>query len=408
MGFSRRGLIKGLCALPAMSLPLDGAWAAGKMAAPPTLPDKANFPVDGVYLDAAYTHPLSLIARNAYNEYMDRRAANARRIGPESNARGAAVKLFAQLINADAKDVAVVTSTMEGENLVGEALGLHDKAGVVTDALHYDASLVMYGELGKRGIPIKIVQPREEGIDLRDIEAAIQKNTRLVAISLVSNVTGFQHDLKKLCEMAHSKGALVYADIIQAAGAVPIDVKASGVDFCACGTYKWLMGDFGTAFLYVRPDRLQELKRVEFGWRQIQDQSEDTFPFGPAGVPPWKLGTDAASIFEVSTPAWGALACVAQSLSYIQALGVARIVQHRQPLMGRLREELPKYGFRSLTRADSVSPVLAFSYKGARKFVKPLRDAKVRISVYENRIRVSPSVYNDMNDVEQLVRVLSA
>ena len=69
--------------------------------------------------------------------------------------------------------------------------------------------------------------------------------TKLVAVSLVSMINGFQHDLKALCDIAHSRGALVYADIIQGAGAVPIDVHAWGVDFCACATYKWLMGDFG-------------------------------------------------------------------------------------------------------------------------------------------------------------------
>jgi len=43
---------------------------------------------------------------------------------------------------------------------------------------------------------------------------------------------------------------------------MPLDVKASGVDFCCAGTYKWLMGEFGMAFLYVRSDRLPQLKRV--------------------------------------------------------------------------------------------------------------------------------------------------
>lgn len=45
-----------------------------------------------------------------------------------------------------------------------------------------------------------------------------------------------QHDLKALCEIANSRGAMVSADVIQAAGAIPIDVRKSGVDFCCCGT----------------------------------------------------------------------------------------------------------------------------------------------------------------------------
>ena len=148
---------------------------------------------------------------------------------------------------------------------------------------------------------------------------------------------------------------------------------------------------------------------MQTGWRQIKNQAPDTFPFGPApGTEGWTLRADAAGIFEVSTPAWGALACVARSLAFIQSLGVDRIVRHRQPLIDYLRKELPKHGFTPLTPPGSAGPVLAFGYKGAARFAKPLRDANIQISIYQNRVRISPSVYNGMEDVDQLVRVLSA
>jgi hypothetical protein len=59
---------------------------------------------------------------------------------------------------------------------------------------------------------------------------------------------GFEHDLKAVCDLAHSRGAKVYADAGQAVGAVPVDVRASGVDFLACSSYKWLMGDIVSDF----------------------------------------------------------------------------------------------------------------------------------------------------------------
>jgi selenocysteine lyase/cysteine desulfurase len=351
------------------------------------------------------------VTRSAYLDFLEHRVVEDKRIGPGNNARDAAVELFAKLINAYPTELAVVPSTMEGENLIAASVGLGQTAGVVTDALHYDASLVLYGELAKRGMPLKVVAPRGGGIALADVEAAISKSTRLVAISLVSATTGFQYDLKALCDLAHSKGVWVYADIIQAAGAVPVDVKATGVDFCCCGSYKWLMGDFGTSFLYVRPDRLGKLTRVQVGWRQIRDQVTHVFPFDTSGsaLGEWNLGSDTASIFEVSTPAWGSLACVTQSLTYIQSLGVEAIMRHRQPLLDRLRLELPKRGFSLLTPSDSSGPILVFSFKGAAaRFGKALRDARIRISTYENRVRISPSVYNDLDDIEKLLRVLSA
>jgi selenocysteine lyase/cysteine desulfurase len=170
------------------------------------------------------------------------------------------------------------------------------------------------------------------------------------------------------------------------------------------------MGDFGAAFLYVRPDRLAGLERVQVGWRQIRHQVSHALPFDPPGPPlgQWTLGSDTASKFEVSTPAWGSLACTACSLADISSLGVEAIVQHRLPLIERLQTELPKHGFLPMTPRESIGPVVVFAYRNAaRRFDAALRAANITISTYENRVRISPSIYNDMEDIEKLLGVLS-
>lgn len=388
MGYTRREAMKDLCSWPLY------AAATRQLRRGAALPDKDLFPFTGVYLNAAYTHPMGRHASAAGEAHLASRLHDASRAWPGDNPRNAAVRMFAPLINANPSEIAVVPSTMEGENLVGAAVGLGPQAGVVTDALHYDASLAMYAAMHQlRGVPVAVAPVRHNRIELADMDRLIAANTRLVAVSLVSSATGFEHDLKALCALAHAKGALVYADIIQAAGAVPIDVKASGVDFCCCGTYKWLMGDFGTAFLYVRPDRLSTLQRVEFGWRQ----------FGPGE----KLGTSTISHFEVSTPAWGALAIAAASIGYVRDLGVETIQRHRQPLLDALQRELPKRGFTSMTPPESRGPTVAFSHPDAEaRFSAKLKQAGVTITIGQNSIRVSPSVYNDMDDIERLLQVL--
>ena len=419
-GFSRREILTVVGALPALTSTSAGAsanTAGGAIAAAPvadsrhTLPDKANFAFEGVYLDAAFTHPLSGVAFTAASDYLALRRRDPQGVSPRHNARSGAVERFARLINATPADIAIVPSTMEGENLINASLGIGPGAGVVTDGLHYDGSLALYGELQRRGAPLGVVRPRGGWIDLADVRGAFTKDTKLLAVSLVSSTTGFEYDLAELCSLAHAHGVLVYADLIQAAGAVPIDVTAAGVDFAACGTYKWLMGDFGTAFLYVRPDSLQRLKRVEVGWRQVRNQHSHVLPLETPGpvLGSYELAADAAGLFEVSTPAWGPLATVAASIDYIEALGVDAIVRHRQPLLDRLQSELPKRGFEALTPSGSRSPIVAYAYEDASKrFAARLRAVRIQISVYESRIRVSPSVYNTMDDVEHLLSVLSA
>jgi selenocysteine lyase/cysteine desulfurase len=236
----------------------EAAAAGGPTALPGpiALPDKANFVFEGTHLNAAYTHPTGNRTQQALEAYIQARRRDPGRNWPLQNERDEAVQLFAGLINAQPTEVAVVPSTLEGENLVAASLNLGPGAGVVSDPFHYDASLVMYGELHKRGMPLTVIRPRGNRIDYADLDAAITPQTKLVAISWVASATGYMHDLKTVCDIAHKKGALVYADIIQGVGGIPLDVKACGVDFCCSGSYKWLMGEFGVAFLYVRPDRL--------------------------------------------------------------------------------------------------------------------------------------------------------
>jgi selenocysteine lyase/cysteine desulfurase len=411
--FSRRDLIQGLGAVPLAAGALLGGVTRASTPAPPAvmLPDKTSFSFAGTHLNAAYTHPVGRQATQALETYIQSRANDAGRNWPEQNARDDAVALYAKLIGANATDVAVVPSTLEGENLVAASLGLGPGAGVVTDPFHYDASLLMYGELHKRGMPLALVTPRGNRIDYSELEAAITPGTRLVAVSLVASATGYMHDLKTVCDIAHRKGALVYADIIQSVGAIPFDVRQTGIDFCCAGLYKWLMGDFGAAFLYVRPDRLSQLKRVQVGWRQIKDYQPH---FAPLSSPDpvagdYELGTQTARVFEVSTPSWSALAAAVGALGYINDIGVERITAHREPLLRRLREELPKHGFTPLTPADAQGPSIVFARDGVGpRFKQALQDEKIFVTAYKNRIRISVSVYNDTHDVEKLIRILSA
>jgi selenocysteine lyase/cysteine desulfurase len=418
MALTRRQLIQGVSGLPiavaaATSLAADPSHipAAAQRGGSVALPDKANFTFDGTHLNAAYTHPVGKRARDATDRYIQSRMLEADRNWPRQNSRDEAVSLFARLVNAQPGEIAVVPSTLEGENLIAASLGLGPDAGVVTDPFHYDASLAMYGELHKRGMPLAVIAPRENAIDYSDLETAITGQTRLVAVSLVSSDTGFTHDLKMICDIAHRKGALVYADIIQAVGAIPVDVKASGVDFCCAGTYKWLMGEFGMAFLYVRPDRLPMLKRVQLGWRGIQKLTKHFLPFDPPGplIGDWELGSDTASLFEVSTPNWSALATIVDSLNYINDIGIDAIRRHRDPLLRRLQEELPRHGFAPLTPPAFQGSYVVFSAEGVRaRFYDALQQAKIYLTVSKNKIRISPSVYNDMDDINRLVKILCA
>ncbi|MGB2591930.1 MAG: aminotransferase class V-fold PLP-dependent enzyme, partial [Candidatus Acidiferrum sp.] len=121
----------------------------------------------------------------------------------------------------------------------------------------------------------------------------------------------------------------------------------------------------------------------------------------------WKLRPDATGRFEVGTPAIGAMHVLAQSLPYIRKLGVENIQAHRQPMIKKLQQEMPRFGFGPLTPPESSSALVSFVVKDYQSVFQRLRRGKVNVRLGRNFIRVSPSVFNDMNDIDKLLEVLA-
>jgi selenocysteine lyase/cysteine desulfurase len=414
MSLTRRELLAGTAQLAA---------AAAFQPTAAALPARRDFaiPAGHTYLNGAFIHPMPIAAAAAATRYIESRAFSRERWSGDDLAAKVRAQ-FAALINAAPDEISLVESTSRGENLVVNGLGIPSAlarrsgegakaaGNVVTDALHFEGSLILYGELKKRGLDVRLVKPRDWRIDAADLERAVDKNTRLVAVSLVSWYNGFEHDLKRVCDLAHAHGAHVYADIVQAAGNTPIDVRASGVDFCACSSFKWLMGDFGLGFLYVRAPLLDTvIRRSEYGYQQA-DTAMHYLPSDPPADAPvtWTLHRDARAHFQVGTYGQGALNALAESLGYLQRIGVGRIHAHRQPLLRRLHEELPRLGFTAITPPGTASAIAAFTARDAEtRFAARLKQANVAVTLGGERMRVSPSLFNDLRDVDRLLEALS-
>jgi selenocysteine lyase/cysteine desulfurase len=145
------------------------------------------------------------------------------------------------------------------------------------------------------------------------------------------------------------------------------------------------------------------------GWRSLASNSSHAYPFDPPGpaLGDWSMKETVAGRFEVSTPAWVSLAMLVKSIDIVQGIGVGRIVAHRKPLMARLREELPRRGFAPMTAPENDGPTITFAYRDAAKKLGPVLDAaNIKVTLGENRMRISPSVYNDMGDIETLLKAL--
>lgn len=409
---SRAGGLAAAAMVPALVPEAVGGQSATQ--AQEEFPRKGDFTIpDGVtYLNGAFMHPMPNVVRDAVREYNDRRAGFTTQTTPDPGFNNRVKAEFAALINADPSEISYIPNTSTGEVLVVHGLGIPGSGGnVVTDALHFEGSIVHLQALQKEaGLDVRIVMPRDGRIDLEDLERVVDSDTRLVELSLVTMYNGFQHDLKAVCELAHAHGAYVYADIIQAAGAVPIDVRATGVDFCACSGFKWLMGDLGLGFLYARADLLESVvERPHYGYHSVSQYATHFLPYDPPAETPftWELGRTASNFFEVGSVSGAARAALGAALPYLGQLGIDRIEAHRQPMLQRLREEMPRLGFECVTPVGTTSPILTFTMADGALVRERLSRRNIDVRVADHYVRFSPSVYNDLSDVDLVLEALS-
>lgn len=380
---------------------------AGASAGPLPASLRADFPSveRETYLNAAAIHPLSMPAAKRLQRYIDSRLTGVR---PDARETDAATqedvkRRFAALINARPAEIAFVQNTSDGENIVVMGLDLARRGGnVVIDELHFTTSLYMYKTLEAKGLELRIVKHRDWAIDPSDMARSIDRNTRLVSMALVSNVNGFMHDVRAVADAAHASGAYLYADMVQAVGAVPVDVRAMGIDFAATATYKWLMGERGFGFLYVR-EELQDsvLPTTRYGHRQIANFNRAELTWEPLpGAARYETGTFPNALAAVSH----------ESLQYIERLGVSNIQAHARRLIGRLQKELPAMGYPSLTPPETATPIVAFQLRDAAATARRLRAANIAGTIIENerRLRLSVSVFNNDQDVDRVLQALSS
>jgi len=402
---ARLGGLGVLGAAPGINAVMSGRPGQGLAA-------KGDFAIpDGItYINSAYTHPMPVAALDALRSWAEFRARPGAVSAPKPLLDIKAE--FARLINAKDSEVCFVPNTSTGENLVVNGLDIdYSTQNVVTDALHFEGALLHLLSLkARKGLDLRIVKPKDWRIDLADMEKLVDRKTRLIEVSAVAMDTGFEHDLKAVSDLAQAHGAYVYADIVQAAGNTPIDVKASGVDCCACSSFKWLMGDFGLGFLYVKEELLDRvINRTQYGYYQASALESHYLPGDAPGEFPysWELSPSATGHFEVGTQAIGAAHVLSRSLPYIRKLDPERIRAHRQPLLRKLHAEMPRLGFPALTPADCTSALVSFSVKDAKAVRDRLARARVNVRVSERYIRISPSVFNDLGDVDRLLEALS-
>ena len=370
---------------------------------------RADFPAlrDVTFLNTAYTGLIPQAVVDAARAWTATRASRTYTVGEMLAKADEARKLYAGMIGASEDEVAFVSSTTEGENIVVNSLEFKAGDNVVYDDLVYPSTPVIYQRLAEtRGVQIRVVKNRNGAVPLEDFARVVDKRTRLVSVAWVNNNSGYRHDMQSLAALAHAHGAYLYADAVQFMGTGPVNVRSEGVDFCTAGTYKWLMAGFGVAAFYVRRELLDRIHPANVGWRS---------PSGGSNAPQ----KQSARKFEYATLSFGDLYELAASLSYLQRIGLDRIEARSQTLAKRFWSGLAQRKIHLSTPPDNRSPIVSFyTRKPSADAEKILAAERVKVSLQVvppqdaavggqsmTRVRVSMSLFNTEAEIDRMLEV---
>jgi selenocysteine lyase/cysteine desulfurase len=234
---------------------------------------------------------------------------------------------------------------------------------------------------------------------------AIDERTALISVPQVLYANGALQDVRRVAEAAHDQGALVFVDAYQSVGSIPVDVKASGVDFLAAGTLKYLLGTAGIAFLYVRPSLRELLIPSVTGW------------FGrvaPFAYDPTYLDyAPTAARFDLGTPPLINAYAARAGIDLVREIGVETISAQVARLSALFWRMAPALGLRILgpqpgTPKGATNAVDAGSPQQARALEDELRQHKgVIVSARSKALRLAPHGFTRETELEQALHAVA-
>jgi kynureninase len=310
---------------------------------------------------------------------------------------------IAPLIGAAPGEVAMLPNVTTAQAAVLSSLRYDQgRDTIVMTGLDFPSVRYVHDALATRlGARIVVVPGDDESsVDTERLLAAIDERTRLVAVSHVLFRSAYVMDAEAICRRAHEVGALVSLDAFHSVGVIPVDVKASGVDFLAGGVLKWLCGGPGGAFLYVSPGIREVLEPAFTGWQA------HARPFAFEGEMDY---ADGAWRWLNGTPAIPALYAAIEGPRIVREAGVAAIRAKSVRQTARLMELAAEQGFQTRAPRDPArrGGTVAFDVPHGYELSRALLARDILVDYRpEAGIRVAPHFYTSDDELEMVVAAM--
>jgi selenocysteine lyase/cysteine desulfurase len=311
-----------------------------------------------------------------------------------------------------ADEVSVTTSTTFGMMLLAQGIRWREGDRILLGPDEFPSNAYPWFALEERGVRVETVGRPGQPLTPEALQNAIQTGGRVRALSVaaVHYPTGDVQPLAEFAEILHAREAHLIVDASQAAGAVPIDWRATGVDALAASGYKWLFGPYGTGILWVRSVLRDRLANVNGNWLAVQDARNLT-----------KLMTEYPRIYERhgrlfdagEVASYFSLSAFRAGLDLLVEVGVQAVESAYRGLQDRAVAALEGSPLRPVTNlaATRRSPMLMFEARDGldlQRLDAALTSRKISVSLRSGMMRVSPGIWNDEADIHAFAEAVRA
>jgi selenocysteine lyase/cysteine desulfurase len=376
----------------------------------PSQRDLFEMPRQICYLNSASYSPLPLKTQQAGRAAVGRKGTPWTLDAAFANTQHERTRAAAaRLINADPADIALIASVSYGVATAAKLVAIaRGRRAIVLENDHSSPVLEWQIRAEAQGFTIETVRQPDDGDWTSALLAAIERPgappVGLASISSVHWSDGGLIDLEPVAAALKRQGAIFLVDATQSAGMLVMDVVRLDPDFVIFPTYKWLLGPYGRAFLYIarRHQGGIPLEQTSSGRRDVRAENQVYFTdiSYVAGARRFDMGERDHFI---------SMEMAAIGMEMMAEWGAAAVAQRLAMLTGRIAEDLRGIGV-SVPDARLRSPhILSLAFKGGMPtgLVEGLASEGVYVAARLGRLRISPHVYNDEADADRFVKTLA-
>lgn len=357
------------------------------------------------YLNSAAVAPLPTPSREAVASQLKDVSENGSVNFTEwVQTKNRARQIASQLLGVRPSQIAFMRNTSDGFSSVAGGIDWSEGENIVSFEREFPANFYAWRRIRDLyGVELRLCPERNGRIDIDEFVGLIDANTRLVSISAVQFASGFRADLERIGKAAREADALFAVDIIQAFGAMPLDLSALQIDIAAGASHKWLCAPEGCGMLYLSDLAREQIEPSLVGWISVANEwnFEDTEQGFKPDALAWESGTGSASLF------YG----LEQSLKLLQETGLDKIENYLEELSDYLCELLARKDYdlvSSRAKGEKSQIVCIKPRNGLRsnEIAHRLQDENIIVSPRGERIRIAPHFFNNREDIERLVENL--